>query len=95
VPIEATAQPGAPALSVDGVMAFSRAGRGSVPKKKQSVTVAVPSGLSASSLILVTLQNAPGGVVLAYAARTDATHFKVMLSKKTTATTYFSWFVVG
>ena len=41
------------------------------------------------------MQNAPGGAVLAYAARTDATHFKVTLTKKTTTTAYFSWFVVG
>ena len=30
-----------------------------------------------------------------YAAAVDATHFKVVLSKTATGTTYFSWFVVG
>ena len=66
-----------------------------IGKKKSSAVVVVPSGLSASSLILVTLQNSPGNVLVKYAARVDAAHFKVVLSKAATATTYFSWFVVG
>ena len=84
----------ATALNVTGKSSFSRAGRGLVGKGKSSAVVSVPSGVATSSLILVTLQNAGSGVYLKYAARSDATHFRVVLSKVVPTNTYFAWFIV-
>ena len=86
---------GATALDVEGVAAFSRAGKGKIAKGKSFVNVTVPGGLVASALVLVTLQNAGTGVLLWYARRISATAFTVRLNKAAATDTVFSWFVIG
>lgn len=55
------------ALKVSGKSGFTRCGRASVPKGRTSVVVTVPGGLTATSLVLATIQAARPGVAVSSA----------------------------
>jgi hypothetical protein len=83
------------ALKVQGRASFTRSGKATVAKKHSTLTVTVPSIIETTSMILVTLQGSGGsGVWLKYAKRVDATHFKVVLNKKTKSAVDFAWMIV-
>ena len=86
--------PSGTALVVDGKAKFFRSGIGLVSKGRASKTVTVPSGLNTRSRFIVTLMSDGGsGVYLKYAGLRNATQFKVVLTKKSTKATKFSWMV--
>lgn len=87
------ASPHGNALAVHGRAHFSRSGSAQVPKGAKTQTVTV-SGMSADSLVLVTLQSAHSGVSVLGAVPEDGT-FAVHLNKKAPRETRFAWFVLN
>ena len=81
------------ALSVQGVVSFSRSGVAVVPAGKVMLTVDV-DGLTASSLVLATVQQLEKGVHLA-AAVPAAGSFTVHLTGAPTTPLNVAWFVIG
>jgi hypothetical protein len=81
------------ALSVHGRAHFSRSGSSSVAAGHATKTVSV-SGITSSSLVLVTLQSASSGVYVQSAVPASG-QFTVHLSKKAPNTTKFAWFVLN
>jgi hypothetical protein len=81
------------ALSVQGKAHFSRSGSSSVAQGSKTKTVNV-SGMTASSLVLVTLQTSVSGVYVT-AAVPGSGKFTVHLNKNTPAATKFAWFVLN
>lgn len=81
------------ALWVSGKAHFSRAGSSSVSTGHWSATVAV-SGMTSSSLVLVTLQSHYSGVYV-QSAVPAAGKFTVNLGAKAPHTTHFAWFVIN
>lgn len=92
---QASAANGA-ALRVEGTMSMTRSGKAKISKRKQSVTVTVPGGVSTGALIMSTLQGSGGsGVYIKYAKRASSTQIKIVLSKAATSTVYVGWMVLG
>lgn len=92
--VEATNDAGATALKVRGRTSLSRSGQAWIGTGKTNVSVTVPTGVSTSSKILVTLQSDGGsGVYLKYAARTGGSTFKVYLTKAAARAVKFSWMI--
>jgi hypothetical protein len=86
------------ALQVIGRTSFSRSGLGTIPKGKSKVTIVVPTGVEATSMILATLQGSAGtGVYLRYARKlaTSTTKFEVVLNKASASEVSFAWFILG
>jgi hypothetical protein len=81
------------ALSVSGKAHFSRSGSSSVSAQHSSKTVTV-SGITSSSLVLVTLQSAISGVYVQSAVPASG-HFTVHLNKTASQATKFAWFVLN
>jgi hypothetical protein len=81
------------ALSVHGRTYFSLSGSGSVSAGHSVESVSV-SGLTSSSLVLVTLQSAFSDVYVQSAVPASG-HFTVHLSKKAPHATKFAWFVLN
>jgi hypothetical protein len=81
------------ALSVHGKAHFSHSGSASVPQGHSSESVSV-AGMSADSLVLVTLQVAHQGVSVLGAVPSDG-GFTVHLAKKSTHEAGFAWFVLN
>jgi hypothetical protein len=83
------------ALSVVGKATFSRSGKVSVARKKSSIVVSVPSGVSTTAMILVTLQGDPGsGVYVKFAKRWSATSIKIYFNKKSTRASSIVWMIL-
>jgi hypothetical protein len=86
---------GGTALRVEGTASFSRSGRSAVSKGHSTRIVEVPSGIGATTMILVTLQGDPGsGVYLRYATRESSTSFKVVISRPATKSVLFAWMLL-
>jgi hypothetical protein len=82
------------ALDVLGRARFARSGHDTIAKGKSVKSVYVGSGINSSSLIHVTLNGNGGtGVTLKYAAMTNATTFKVCLTKACTSSVRFTWMI--
>jgi len=81
------------ALSVDGKTHFSRAGAGTIATGHSTLTVNV-SGLTTSSIVLVTLQKAETGVYV-LGVNISTGHFTVHLNKNATSSLRVGWFVVA
>jgi hypothetical protein len=88
-------------LGVVGPAVFDRSGVVSIKYPARSATVAVPEGLSSSSLVLATMQNFIAGVYVLAAVPNAATgKVTVALSKapgtaSTPLTARVGWFVVN
>jgi hypothetical protein len=84
------------ALKVEGRATFSRSGRVTITKTHGGCTVTVASGISATTLILATLQGSAGtGVYLVYAKYASPTTFTIKLNKAATSTVQIAWFIIG
>lgn len=81
------------ALSVQGVVSFSRSGVATVPAGKATLKVDV-DGLTTSSLVLATVQQLEKGVHLA-AAVPAAGSFTIYLTAASTNPLNVAWFVIG
>lgn len=81
------------ALWVTGKVHFSRSGSSSVSAGHWSKSVSV-SGMTSSSLVLVTLQSNYSGVYVQSAVPASG-KFTVHLGKKAPHTTHFAWFVIN
>ncbi|HZC51294.1 MAG TPA: hypothetical protein VE441_02175 [Mycobacterium sp.] len=81
------------ALSVNGKVHFSRSGAASVAQGTRTKTVNI-AGMTASSLVLVTLQKTVNGVYLE-GAIPGSGKFTVRLSKTAPTAIRFAWFVVS
>ncbi len=84
------------ALLVSGKAQFSRSGLTPFPKKKNSIIVTVPGGLTTGfSKIFATMQGSPGdGVYIAYAAKNTTSTIKIRLNKKSTKASNVAWWVI-
>ena len=80
------------ALSVQGVVSFSRSGVATVPAGKLTLQVDV-DGLTTSSLVLATLQQLEKGVRLAAAVPAPGS-FTVHLTAAPTTPLNVAWFVI-
>ncbi|HXQ61714.1 MAG TPA: hypothetical protein VN796_05225 [Acidimicrobiales bacterium] len=81
------------ALEVQGPATFSRSGLATIAAKKTSVKVSFP-GVTATSMVLATLQTVAKGVAVA-AAVPDADSFTLKLTKKPKTDVVVAWFVMG
>jgi hypothetical protein len=82
-----------PALEVQGPATFSRSGLATIEAKKTSVTVSFP-GVTATSMVLATLQTVAKGIGVA-AAVPDADSFTIKLTKAPKIEVVVAWFVLG
>jgi hypothetical protein len=82
-----------PALEVQGPATFSRSGLATINAKKSSVTVSFP-GVTATSLVLATMQTIAKGIGVA-AAVPAADSFTIKLTKKPSIDVVVAWFVLG
>jgi hypothetical protein len=82
-----------PALEVQGPATFSRSGLATIAARKSSVTVSFP-GVTATSMVLATLQTVAKGVAVA-AAVPGPDSFTVKLTKKPKIDVVVAWFVMG
>ena len=82
-----------PALEVQGPATFSRSGIATIPAKKTSVTVSFP-GVTATSMVLATLQTIAKGIAVA-AAVPEADSFTLKLTKAPKKDVVVAWFVMG
>jgi hypothetical protein len=91
----AAVSPTGTALNVSGKTHMSRSGVGTIAIGKSSVLLTVPTGLTASSKFLVTMQQDPGsGVFVRYVSRYSSTRFKVVFNKNATRKAKFAWMVL-
>jgi hypothetical protein len=81
------------ALEVQGPATFSRSGLATIAAKKTSVTVSFP-GVSASSMVLATMQTIAKGIAVA-AAVPAADCFTLKLTKAPKRDVVVAWFVMG
>jgi hypothetical protein len=91
--IDATSTGGGPALRVTGTTQFSRSGSASVATGHQTKSVIVP-GMTASSLVLVTLQVAIAGVYVEGAVPGNG-KFIVNLNAAAPSSVRFAWFALS
>ena len=82
-----------PALEVQGPATFSRSGLATIAARKTSVTVSFP-GVTATSMVLATLQTVAKGVGVA-AAVPGVDSFVIKLTKKPKIDVVVAWFVMG
>jgi len=82
-----------PALEVQGPATFSRSGVATITARKKSVTVSFP-GVTATSMVLATLQTMAKGVAVA-AAVPALDSFTVRLTKAPKTDVVVAWFVMG
>jgi hypothetical protein len=82
-----------PALEVQGPATFSRSGLATIEAKKTSVTVSFP-GVTATSMVLATLQTMAKGIGVA-AAVPDTDSFTIKLTKAPKIEVVVAWFVLG
>jgi hypothetical protein len=82
-----------PALEVQGPATFSRSGLATITAKKTSVTVSFP-GVTATSMVLATLQTVAKGIAVA-AAVPGADSFVLKLTKAPKRDVVVAWFVLG
>ncbi|HXQ59980.1 MAG TPA: hypothetical protein VN799_07765, partial [Acidimicrobiales bacterium] len=82
-----------PALEVQGPATFSRSGLATIVAKKTSVSVSFP-GVTATSMVLATVQTMAKGVAVA-AAVPDADSFTIKLTKAPKKDVVVAWFVLG
>jgi hypothetical protein len=82
-----------PALEVQGPATFSRSGLATIEAKKKSVTVSFP-GVTATSMVLATMQTNAKGVAVA-AAVPDTDSFTLRLTKAPKIDVVVAWFVMG
>jgi hypothetical protein len=82
-----------PALEVQGPATFSRSGLATIVAKKSSVTVSFP-GVTATSMVLATLQTVAKGIGVA-AAVPEADAFTIKLTKSPKIDVVVAWFVLG
>jgi hypothetical protein len=81
------------ALFVSGKVHFSRSGAGSVTKGSKTKTINIP-GMTASSLVLATLQVAVSGLYIAGVVPA-AGKFTLYLNKAAPTSMKFAWFVLA
>ena len=81
------------ALEVQGPATFSRSGLATIAAKKTSVTVSFP-GVTATSMVLATLQTMAKGIAVA-AAVPDTDSFTLKLTKAPKIDVLVAWFVMG
>lgn len=81
------------ALHVDGKARFKNSGLAFVPPGQKTKMVSVP-GMSASSLVLATIQHPENGVFIE-AAQPAAGSFTITLSKNASSSLPVAWFVLG
>ena len=81
------------ALHVEGKAKFKNSGVATVPGGQKTVTVKV-AGLTASGLVLATIQRPQAGVFIE-AAQPGAGSFKITLSKNASSALPIAWFVIG
>ena len=81
------------ALVVNGKVTFSTSGTATVPKGQASVTVSQP-GVTPTSLVLATLQEAQSGTG-AEAAVPGTDSFTITLTIKAKVALPVAWFVIG
>ena len=82
-----------PALEVQGPATFSRSGLATIAAKKTTVSVSFP-GVTATSMVLATLQTMAKGIAVA-AAVPDADSFTIKLTKAPKIDVVVAWFVLG
>lgn len=82
-----------PALEVQGPVIFSRSGVATVTAKKTTVVVSFP-GVTASSMVLATLQTVAKGVAVC-AVVPDVDCFTIKLTKAPKIPVTVAWFVIG
>lgn len=92
VGVRATSTSGT-ALSVTGKVHFSHSGAASITQGSKAKTIKV-SGMTASSLVLVTLQTTASGIYLAGAVPGSGA-FTVRLNKAAPKSMRFAWFVIN
>jgi len=86
---------GGTALRVNGNASFSRSGKASISKGKSYRTVTGLSGITPSSMILVTLQgNAGTGRYVRYAQRISDSAFRVVLNTSAAYKVSFAWMII-
>jgi hypothetical protein len=81
------------ALEVQGPAAFSRSGLATIEAKKTNVTVSFP-GVTATSMVLATLQTMAKGIAVA-AAVPEADSFTIKLTNAPKNDVVVAWFVLG
>lgn len=91
--VHATSTGSGPALQVNGKTHFSRSGAASVAQGSATKTVTV-AGMTASSLVLVTLQVSVSGLYIAGAVPGSG-KFTVHLNKAAPTATRFAWFALA
>jgi hypothetical protein len=82
-----------PALEVQGPATFSRSGLATVSAKNRTVTVSFP-GVTATSMVLATLQTMSKGIAVA-AAVPGVDSFTIKLTKVPKRDVVVAWFVLG
>ena len=82
-----------PALEVQGPATFSRSGLVTISAKKTNVSVSFP-GVTATSMVLATMQTMAKGVAVA-AAVPDVDSFTIKLTKAPKKDVVVAWFVLG
>jgi len=82
-----------PALEVQGPATFSRSGLATISAKKTSVSVSFP-GVTATSMVLATMQTVAKGVAVA-AAVPNVDAFIIKLTKAPKKDVVVAWFVLG
>ena len=96
VGVWAGAENGRTALKVQGVVRMNRSGRVSIGATKSSVVVAVPGGLSTTSLGFATLQtNRAGYYIQAVSINTALSQITIYLNKALATATFVAWVVIG
>ncbi|HEX5825446.1 MAG TPA: hypothetical protein VFY18_13390 [Candidatus Limnocylindrales bacterium] len=96
VGVWAGAENGRTALKVQGVVRMNRSGRVSIGATKSSVVVAVPGGLSSTSLGFATLQtNRAGYYIQAVSINTALSQITIYLNKALATATFVAWVVIG
>jgi hypothetical protein len=82
-----------PALEVQGPATFSRSGLATISAKNRTVTVSFP-GVTATSMVLATLQTMSKGIAVA-AAVPGTDSFTIKLTKVPKRDVVVAWFVLG
>jgi hypothetical protein len=82
-----------PALEVHGPATFSRSGLATIAAKNRTVTVSFP-GVTATSMVLATLQTVAKGIAVA-AAVPGTDSFTIKLTKSPKRDVVVAWFVLG